>query len=984
MSWNKWMKITNGNILQWMTVCYQNIPLGVSTSNKEKCVESILHRFKPHILGLAEPRRSELEMMVFPGYTLVPGMANGIVDPRLNVFVKDELQYEVINFMTEIPSLLLRVGETKVLTLYREWNKDGVADSNNFKDHQEPRWETLVNKWAQLRGRVVVIGDMNFEFWRHETSHHHNCSGLKDMVLERILPRGYVQCVMEDTHFQGQSSSCIDHIYTNCGQYIDEVRNRAVTDYDHNMVSFRMFLRNPPIQKQTRMVRNLRKLDPKDFETKFVQLDHTAYCRETDLDKKVELFTNSVIGVLDELAPLKKVKNKPKQAQYLTPDLKERMKVRDGLRKTSRMTKDPRDHITYTTYRNRLRKDLDKAKKDYVTSKLEEAKTNPKEAWRVILTNSGLSTKKTSTINLRIGGEIVKEPGRVAKELSDYYVNKVEKIVKEHPPDPVVAEEYTRRYIAGKVISPMTFQQVTLADVVKIIANLKMTGATGHDGISVVVLKKLHKTLSWFVMDLVNTAIHQSKYPTSFKYGVISPVPKPGDPLETKSWRPVTILPAISKVLEKVLNFQLQEHLKKNGLLSPEQHAYQTQKSTQTAWMEIDSITLAGLEARKVVGYQLQDMSAAFNLVDWKVLIPKLRMIGCSEEVCAMMKSYMLGRRNSVKIADHVSDPVDVSTGVGEGSVLGPLIFLIQILEVSLVMEIVREKLQLEHPQVERDTDLKTAQFADDCTNVITTRDEWQMETVMTICSREYHRYFSAQGMKLNLSKEEHILHLHSQAARVKPGGVVVDGREEAESVKLLGITVSRNYKFHTHVSKVVSNVHYRLSHMAKVRHLLPDKQLREATQSLVLSCLNWGMELAARNMVNVRRLQKAQNAVLRVMTRSSYRMSVRVMLARTKLLSVMNQTKYLQMALTRRVIKAESCPHTLQYLVRPNPRFRGREFQTSFPIATRHGPTSVFHLGVKLLADCQWVRKRGEDTKDAFKELAKSYILESFDNKNV
>ena len=155
MSWNKWMKITNGNILQWMTVCYQNIPLGVSTSNKEKCVESILHRFKPHILGLAEPRRSELEMMVFPGYTLVPGMANGIVDPRLNVFVKDELQYEVINFMTEIPSLLLRVGETKVLTIYREWNKDGVADTNNFKDHQEPRWETLVNKWAQLRGRVT-------------------------------------------------------------------------------------------------------------------------------------------------------------------------------------------------------------------------------------------------------------------------------------------------------------------------------------------------------------------------------------------------------------------------------------------------------------------------------------------------------------------------------------------------------------------------------------------------------------------------------------------------------------------------------------------------------------------------------------------------------------------------------------------------------------------------------------------------------------
>ena len=83
-----------------------------------------------------------------------------------------------------------------------------------------------------------------------------------------------------------------------------------------------------------------------------------------------------------------------------------------------------------------------------------------------------------------------------------------------------------------------------------------MTGATGHDGISVIALKKLHKMLAWFVMDIINMSIYQSKYPTPFKLGVISPVPKPGDPLETKLWRPVTILPAISKVLEKVLNAQ--------------------------------------------------------------------------------------------------------------------------------------------------------------------------------------------------------------------------------------------------------------------------------------------------------------------------------------------------------------------------------------------------------------------------------------------
>lgn len=981
-TWNKWMKMVNGNILQWINICYQNIPLGVATETKEMVIEQILHNYKPHLLGLAEPRRSELETMSFPGYSLVTGTANGIENCRLNVLVKDGLQYEVLPLATEIPCLLLKVGEAKVIMLYREWNKDGVAHTNHFKVHQEPRWRMFIDAWARLRGRVTVLGDCNFEFWRQDTSHHHNCSGIKDMVLEDILPKGYVQCILDDTHFQGQSTGCLDHLYTNCGKYLDEIRNRTVTDYDHNMISCKMFLRQPVIQKTSKMVRNLSKLKPEDFEQSFIQLDHSEYCLETNLDRKVQLFTDSVVKVLDELVPLKKVTPKPRQAQYLTDDLKERMKIRNDMRRKARRTGDPEDMVQYKVYRNKLRRDMDKEKKGNISSRLETA--DPKEAWRIILSNSGLDAKKSSSINLKIDGELVKDPKKVANELSNYYLDKVDKIVREHPPDPGLADYYTRRYIAGKEIQPLEFAQVTLADVVQIISKLKMTGATGHDGISVIVLKKLHKTLSWFIMDIVNTAIFQSKYPTAFKIGVISPVPKPGDPTETKSWRPVTILPAMSKVLEKVLNHQLQQHLKRNDLLSPEQHAYQPKKSTQTAWMEIDSITLAGLEAKKIVGYQLQDMSAAFNLVDWKVLIPKLKMIGCSDSVCDLMKDYLNGRKNSVKVADYVSDPVDVATGVGEGSVLGPLLFLIQILEVSLVMVIVKELLERDHPHLVEHTELRTVQFADDCTNLVITDDEWQMETVMTVCSAEYHKYFSAQGMKLNLSKEEHILHHHSQASRVKPGGVVIGGRPEAQQVKLLGVTVSQNYKFGGHVSRVISNVNYKLSHVAKVRNLLPDKQLKQAMESLVLSCLNWGMELAARNMINVRRLQKTQNSVLRVMTRSSRYMSVRLMLARTKLLSVMNQTKFQQMSLVRRVINADNCPHTLAYLVYPNPRFRSRELQSSFPIATRHGPTSLFHIGIKLLADCHWYRDRGEDGDDAFKEKIKDFILANYDNKNV
>ena len=122
-----------------------------------------------------------------------------------------------------------------------------------------------------------------------------------------------------------------------------------------------------------------------------------------------------------------------------------------------------------------------------------------------------------------------------------------------------------------------------------------------------------------------------------------------------------------------------------NGLISSEQHAYQSQESVTTAWKELETITMDAPDRKKMVSYQMQDMSVAFNLVDRKILVPKMARLGCSKQVCDLIDSYRMGRTNSVKIAGHVSDPVDVSTRVGEGSMLGPFIFLIQIIEVSIV-----------------------------------------------------------------------------------------------------------------------------------------------------------------------------------------------------------------------------------------------------------------------------------------------------------
>ena len=261
-----------------------------------------------------------------------------------------------------------------------------------------------------------------------------------------------------------------------------------------------------------------------------------------------------------------------------------------------------------------------------------------------------------------------------------------------------------------------------------------------------------------------------------------------------------------------------------------------------------------------------------------------------------------------------------------------------------------------------QDIELHTVQFADDCTNVFVTDTEDQMQAAMEVSSAEYHRYFSAQGMKLNLEKEEHIVHAHSALKRTKEGGVKVDGRPEAAKVKLLGMTVESNYKFTAHTSKLISQAHQRLAHVAKVKDMIPHKQLRILMDSMVFSVLDWGLELVGRDLTNLKRLQLVQNVAMRILTNSEMEMSIRVMIQRLKMMNMLNRTRFKRMTLMRRILKHRSCPDTLRYVVMPREGARIQQMRTTFPNnLVRQSGKSLLVNGLQLLNDCNWLRDHQE-----------------------
>ena len=261
--------------------------------------------------------------------------------------------------------------------------------------------------------------------------------------------------------------------------------------------------------------------------------------------------------------------------------------------------------------------------------------------------------------------------------MNGYYVKKVQGIIDVSPPDPDVSIDYTDQYMKMKADHPeFEFQCVPPSKISLIIKNMKQTGAQGHDQISTHVLKKFEQVLTPYITKIVNLAIMTSTYPQTWKYGIISPVPKSGDLTVDKNWRPVTLLPVMSKILEKVLNEQLNEYMENHRILSPSQHAYRAGKSTETAWADLDARIQKATDNGKYIGLLLVDMSAAFNLVDKQIIVPKLKRMGVGEFAVKLIFSYLTCRKSRVKVKGLYSAWIAVKTGIGEGSVLGPLIFI--------------------------------------------------------------------------------------------------------------------------------------------------------------------------------------------------------------------------------------------------------------------------------------------------------------------
>ena len=480
------------------------------------------------------------------------------------------------------------------------------------------------------------------------------------------------------------------------------------------------------------------------------------------------------------------------------------MTERDLAQKKAAESGSNEDWKKFKLLRNQINGILKKEKSVWQASRMENCATTS-DIWKTVKNWLGWKTGGPPT-QLVVNGELLNKPKELSKSMNEYFVNKVTNLRGSIPPCRKNPLERVRNLMQNRRCS-FSLKAVHPDDISKIIQNLKSSKSCGLDNIDSFVLKLACEELTPAITHVVNLSIGQSYFPSTWKTSKVIPLFKKGDSTVQKNYRPVSLLPITSKILEKVVYEQLVKYLEENCILHPSHHGFRKNHSTATALLEMYSSWVEAFEENKVTAVVMLDMSAAFDLVDKEILIEKLKLYGLDDNSSSWMESYMSCRSQQVFLDGELSDTLPVDVGVLQGSILGPILYCLMVNDFSEVAH--------NHPPDGEDFPSLwntycsncggISCFADDSSFSKSSKDPQLLNQEIKEKYSEISDYMASNGLVLN-SEKTHLLVMASKTQHRLYGNYRVELDTGLEMIlpenheRLLGCEIRSNFTWNEHI----------------------------------------------------------------------------------------------------------------------------------------------------------------------------------------
>ena len=696
-----------------------------------------------------------------------------------------------------------------------------------------------VFKVVCLRGKsVFIMGDFN-----------DNMLVKGNRMSKIIRDNKLTQIIDKPTRITSHSATLLDLIITNKPEMIlsHEVVPHVIAD--HHLVSVVINVKKP---RKIPVIKTFQDMKHYDKDTFCLLLLDNLYSLNDvfltdDVNKQVYIFNELFSSCLEICAPVvtRTVKGTP--APWMSSDIREAMKNRDKLQKQLNVdTHNVELRERYKTAKRYVKTLINTTKTEHYQDRLRDCKGNTSATWKVIDEIIPNQKNKNNTHNFTNMKEKVEEFNNFFSSVGESAFRRSQEELRKEVD--MVNRPHINNYNVNSFFRP---NPVDVNTVILIVKDLNATNSIGSDGIALRFLRDALCVIVPYLTCIVNTSLVTGVFPESWKHALVVPLYKNGDPDIVNNYRPVSILPVVSKILEKIVAKQLSEYLEKNKLLSNTQHGFRPMLSTETALTTITDKIYESMDNKKIAMLTLCDLSKAFDSVHHQTLLHKCSLLNIDE---FWFNNYLDNRSMSVRLDNHVSKKTFINYGVPQGSILGPILFNIYVNDLAAYVNGF------------------VVQYADDTqflhSSTINNLDQLIKDTEETLA--QCRMYYLKNGLMFNSCKTQCIFIGNRQLLCHIPPNTTVNFNGNiiypSKHVKNLGVYFDRNMLFDVHISELNKKVMGILMFASRISDKLDKKSRVMVIQAIVLSLINYCIKIwGTTNDTLLHNVQKLQNFAVRI-----------------------------------------------------------------------------------------------------------------------
>ena len=754
----------------------------------------------------------------------------------IGCYIRNDTNYYIvhteINNDIEIQILRITYPETLIMNVYRP---------------PKGNWENFVKQmdaammYRKGREKVVIGGDFNVDFINTQ---HNFTTELVNWVSDNEL----VQKIYSPTRIQGNSCSLLDNIFTT------ETSTEGVillTDIsDHLGVAVPLLTQKGKQKRKANHAINQRDTRPENLKQLNDLAKATNWNFLTEEKDPCNAFYNKFVELYDICCPIIRKKtfnrNYHPRSIWMTYGLLVSRRKKAQLHKTAA---EKNEWDNYKRYRMIYNKTVKLAKILHLNESIKKYHGNGKKIWDTINNYINRQTKSQRDINkIRIAGQDICDNKEMAKAFNTQF----SKIGEELSSKINNAYSY-KKFLGERKGTELKFEQVTKEDVVKLIRKMEAKRSTGHDGISNFVLKSIAEGIAEPLTLIINHIIKTETFPKEWKLAKVVPIYKnKGNPEEITNYRPISLLPTMSKIIEKILDKQIRDYMNKNEYFAKNQYGFRKGSETTHAVIKAQELILDAKKLNKHSIAIYMDLQKAFDTVKHTTLLGKLEHYGIGTK---LIKSYLHRRNQYTEIQGQRSKKLNVNFGVPQGSILGPLLFLILINDL---------------PEA---TEFDTILFADDTTLITSENDKNNLIDKVNRNLKVVSDWFDANSLTVHSGKTNFMVfntkdgQYFNEKILLKENKLERIGREEKQkTTKFVGLHIDDRLSWKPHIDNVVKKVASNLHIISANKKILPLKVRVTLYNAFIKPYMDYGSEVWG--LIGRNQLEKIQKRCMRITKR--------------------------------------------------------------------------------------------------------------------